>query len=165
MYKVTTGAHTYTIELDGDQAKIDGEKVHLDLTTLGNRQYHLLLGKRSYNIEIVSYEATSGQAVIKVNNKAISLEVSTELDELLKKMGLDKQVTAISQDIEAPMPGLILDINVSEGQEVQKGDKLLILEAMKMENVIKSPGNGKVKKVMVKQGESVELGQKLVLFE
>ncbi len=165
MYKITTGAHTYTIELDGDQAKIDGEPVHLDLITLGHRQYHLLLDKRSYNIEIVSHEATSGQAVIKVNNKTISLEVSTELDELLKKMGLDKQAESKSQDIEAPMPGLILDINVAEGQEVQKGDKLLILEAMKMENVIKSPGSGKVKKIMVKQGESVELGQKLVLFE
>ena len=65
-------------------------------------------------------------------------------------------------EIHAPMPGLVLEINVSEGQEVEKGDPLLILEAMKMENVIKAPGNGIIKKIHVEKGNPVEKNELLV---
>ncbi|MEM7382618.1 MAG: acetyl-CoA carboxylase biotin carboxyl carrier protein subunit, partial [Bacteroidota bacterium] len=76
-------------------------------------------------------------------------------------LGSAKDVSSI----EAPMPGLILDISVSEGQEVNEGDPLLILEAMKMENVITSPRNGVVKSVPISQGETVEKKHLLIEFE
>ena len=63
------------------------------------------------------------------------------------------------------MPGLILSIDVSPGQEVQEGDRLLILEAMKMENSFNSPRAGIIKSVVVKQGEAVDKGQLLIEFE
>ena len=63
------------------------------------------------------------------------------------------------------MPGLILEINVTEGQTVNEGDPLLILEAMKMENVLTSPRNGNIKTISVKQGETVDKNALLIAFE
>jgi biotin carboxyl carrier protein len=63
------------------------------------------------------------------------------------------------------MPGLIINVSVTEGTEVQKGDTLLILEAMKMENVIKSPRQGKVKKINVQLKQAVEKNQVMLEFE
>ena len=63
------------------------------------------------------------------------------------------------------MPGLVLDIPVEVGQEVEKGEGVLILEAMKMENVIKSAGVGTIKAIHIKQGEAVEKGQLLIEME
>ena len=68
-------------------------------------------------------------------------------------------------DVKAPMPGLVLGVSVEIGQEVQKGDGLLILEAMKMENVIKSVGEGIVKAIHIEQGKAVEKGQLLIEME
>ncbi|MCL4145650.1 UNVERIFIED_CONTAM: hypothetical protein GTU68_019273 [Idotea baltica] len=62
------------------------------------------------------------------------------------------------------MPGLILDILVEVGQTIQKGDQLMILEAMKMENVLKAPGEGSISSIEVSQGDSVEKNQVLIKF-
>ncbi len=67
-------------------------------------------------------------------------------------------------EVKAPMPGLVLDIRVSEGDEVKKGDPILVLEAMKMENIIKSPTDGVIKKINVKKGLAVEKNQVLINF-
>ena len=67
-------------------------------------------------------------------------------------------------DLKAPMPGLVVEVSVSEGQEIKKGDKLVVLEAMKMENILKSPADGVVKKVNVKKGNTVEKNEVLILF-
>jgi biotin carboxyl carrier protein len=63
------------------------------------------------------------------------------------------------------MPGLVLDVRVKEGDEVKKGDPLLVLEAMKMENILKSPAHAKIKKINVNKGQAVEKNQVLVSFE
>jgi biotin carboxyl carrier protein len=63
------------------------------------------------------------------------------------------------------MPGLVIEYFVKEGDEVQAGDKLMILEAMKMENVIKATGEGKIKKLVVSKGNTVEKNQLLIEFE
>ena len=64
--------------------------------------------------------------------------------------------------VAAPMPGTIVSVNVSEGQSVKSGDVLIVLEAMKMENEIKSPKDGTVSSVVVSKGESVDTGATLV---
>ena len=71
---------------------------------------------------------------------------------------------SLVKDIKAPMPGLILDLKVKPGDEVKKGDVVLILEAMKMENIIKAPGDGLVKAVKVNLKQSVEKNQVLIQF-
>ena len=76
-------------------------------------------------------------------------------------VGSTKQVNFVK----APMPGLILEINVKVGQEVKENDPLLILEAMKMENIITSPRDGIIKLIDAKKGDAVEKNQLLINFE
>jgi biotin carboxyl carrier protein len=83
---------------------------------------------------------------------------------LLDKMGLGNAKGKKINEIKAPMPGLIVDIKVEVGAEVKKGDALMILEAMKMENILKSPGDGVVKTIKVEKKQSVEKNQVLIVF-
>jgi len=83
-------------------------------------------------------------------------------DELLQQLGMDKMFAQKVNDLKAPMPGLVLDILVSEGQAIQKGDSLLILEAMKMENNLKATNDAVVKKIKVLKGDKVEKNTVLI---
>ena len=165
MYKIIIGDKTFAIEVKDNKIELDGKPVPLDLVQISDQKYHLLLNYKSYNLEVVSKNSQSGEVAVKVNNRLVKVIVKTALDELLSKMGLNNNHAAQTKDIGAPMPGLILDVVVNEGDEVTKGDKLLVLEAMKMENIIKSPSSGKIKSVVVKKGDSVDSGQKLIHFE
>ena len=84
---------------------------------------------------------------------------------MLKQLGMESAFGNKIKDIKAPMPGLVLNILVYEGLEVSKGDNILVLEAMKMENIIKSPSNGKISKILVSPGGKVEKNQILVQFD
>jgi len=165
MYKIIIGDKTLNIAIDGHMVEVNGKTVDVDLSQLGPHKYHLLHNYKSYNLEVVSHDKKSGEMAIKVNNRVVKVKIKTALDELLSKMGLSSNNVAATKDIGAPMPGLILDVVVKEGDEVQKGDKLLVLEAMKMENIIKSPGSGKIKSIVVKKGDTVNSGEKLIHFE
>ena len=70
-----------------------------------------------------------------------------------------------SKVLKAPMPGLVVKINIENGQSVNKGDGLIIVEAMKMENELKASHAGTIKQVMIENGQSVEKNQVLVEFE
>jgi biotin carboxyl carrier protein len=165
MYKIIIGDKTLNIEIEDHKVKVDGKTVDTDLSQLGPHKYHLLHNFKSYNLEVVSHNTKSGEMSIKVNNRLVKVVVKTALDELLSKMGLSNNNATVTKDIGAPMPGLILDVVVNEGDEVEKGDKLLVLEAMKMENIIKSPGSGKIKSIVVKKGDTVNSGEALIHFE
>jgi biotin carboxyl carrier protein len=80
-------------------------------------------------------------------------------------MGLDKMTNAGASQIKAPMPGLVLDVAVNVGDTVAKGDKVLVLEAMKMENIIKASGDGTVARILVDKGQTVDKNQILIEFE
>jgi biotin carboxyl carrier protein len=88
-----------------------------------------------------------------------------ELDDLIASLGLDKPKLKKLKEIHAPMPGRILEIKISVGQELQVGDDILSLEAMKMENVLKADGFGKVKEILVTANQVVEKGVTLIVFE
>jgi biotin carboxyl carrier protein len=90
--------------------------------------------------------------------------MTDQFDELLHQLGMDNLTTATISEIKAPMPGLVLRILASEGQEVQKGGNLLVLEAMKMENIIKAPANVMIKSVKINPGDKVEKNQVMMIF-
>ncbi|HEX8608798.1 MAG TPA: acetyl-CoA carboxylase biotin carboxyl carrier protein subunit, partial [Pedobacter sp.] len=87
-----------------------------------------------------------------------------QFDKLLDKMGLSNLNAAKVSEIKAPMPGMVLKVLVEEGAEVRKGESLFILEAMKMENIIKSIADVTVKTIKIQPGDKVEKGQILMLF-
>jgi biotin carboxyl carrier protein len=89
----------------------------------------------------------------------------SDLDEMLEKLGMDDGSKTKVNQIFAPMPGLVLEVKLSEGDVVAEGESAIILEAMKMENIIKSPINGIVKKVHVKKGQTIEKNTLIISFK
>ena len=136
-----------------------------DAVSLDLENYHLLSENKSYRGEIIDSDFNAKKYTVSINGNTYQVDIQNDLDLLIKEMGFEvgssKQVNAIK----APMPGLILEINVSEGQEVQEGDALLILEAMKMENSFYSPRSGTIKSIAIQKGQAVDKGQLLIEFE
>lgn len=165
MYKINVnGNHAFKIETENDTIKVDGEVVQLDAIQLSATQSHVLYKNKSYNLEIVSEDKEEKTMDIKVNGNVYKVSVEDQYDQLLKKLGLDNISSKKVKEIKAPMPGLVLNIIAKEGQEIKKGDNLLILEAMKMENILKSPTDGTVKKILINIGDKVEKNQVLIQF-
>jgi biotin carboxyl carrier protein len=99
-----------------------------------------------------------------VNGKVAVATVESQHQLLLKKIGRSGAGNQKVQDVKAPMPGLIRRITVAPGQTVVKGEALLILEAMKMENILKSPADGVVAEVRVTEGQAVGKNDILLRF-
>jgi biotin carboxyl carrier protein len=135
----------------------------LDLVALpGNEIFHLVRNHKTYAIEVLEKNIAEKTLVLRINGRTYLAQAEDELDKLLKQLGMSASSSTKVNNIKAPMPGLILQVLVTEGQTIQKGDSVLILEAMKMENVIKSPGDGVVKTVKVQQGAPVDKNQILI---
>lgn len=137
----------------------------LDAVEITPSQFHILKDSQPYAAEIVNADFLAKTYTVKVNGNLYTVAISNPLDQLIKEMGFTvgalKQVNAIK----APMPGLILEMSVSVGQEVKENDCLLILEAMKMENSFLSPRAGIIKSISASKGDAVEKGQLLIEFE
>ena len=93
------------------------------------------------------------------------MQITDQYDELLHQLGMDNLTANKISEIKAPMPGLVIRILASEGDQVEKGGNLFVLEAMKMENVIKSVSDVKIKSIKVKAGDKVEKNQVVMVFE
>ena len=102
---------------------------------------------------------------VRINNNIYSVQVKNRMDILLSQMGMSSASSQKANDLKAPMPGLVLKINVAEGQAIKKGESLLILEAMKMENVLKAAGDGVVKSIKVNEKSVVDKGQLLIQIQ
>lgn len=150
------------VQQDKNIMIVDGQEINWDLHQVNEHTFHLIYNNRSYTLEISEEEGKKFN--IKLNGKSVSIELKDKLDLLLEKLGLDIGDAGKLQFIKAPMPGLIVEVKVNPGDQVKKGDQLLILEAMKMENIIKSPGEGTVKAVNVKKGDGVEKNQVMIQF-
>jgi len=155
----------FEIENKDSAFLVNGEPIQLDISTLGHNNTHVLYQNRSFNTELVEINKAEKTCKIKVNGNNYQISIEDQFDVLLKQLGLDNLTSSKVSEIKAPMPGLVLKVLVAENAEVKKGDNLLILEAMKMENILKSPTDGVIKKVLVKQGDKVEKSQILVQFK
>ena len=100
-----------------------------------------------------------------INSESYSVICKNELDVLTEKFMAGKSDRKFKNDVASPMPGAIVKINVKEGDLVKKGDVLLVLEAMKMENEIKASCNCMIKNILVDEKTSVEKGQLLIKLE
>jgi len=157
---------SYKINIDEQEFDLQiSDLNHLNLIKNGENQFHLLQDNQSYHISLLSANFANKTLTISVNGNEYQLKIEDEYDQLVKKMGLNINNAQKLTNIKAPMPGLVLDILVEPGQEIQKGDQLLILEAMKMENVLKSEGEGIVKSIEIEKGAAVDKGQVLIEME
>lgn len=147
-----------------DTVILNGQAFAWDIADLGAGRYHVLHEGRSYNAEIVSADYTTKDIVLKINGQRVELHAKDRFDLLLERLGMSNAATTKVNELKAPMPGLIVDIRVQPGQAVLKGDPLLVLEAMKMENILKAPADGTVNSIKVTLRDNVQKGQVLVQF-
>lgn len=145
-----------------DIAKDDISKLDA-VSTKG--KYHVLQNNSSYKVEILDSDFNKKTYSVMVNSSTYDVKIADKLDQLISTMGFSIGHNKQINTIKAPMPGLILDVMVKEGQEVKEDDALLILEAMKMENVIVSQRGGVIKTVAVAKGEAVDRNHLLIEFE
>ena len=165
MYKIkVNNKHDFDIDRNSNQLLVNADVIDADIKQLNNALYHIINNNGSYNAEVVSFNMEDKTAEINVNNTIYTVAAKDQFDVLLDKMGLSNLNAAKISEIKAPMPGMVLKVLVEEGAEIKKGDNLFVLEAMKMENIIKSPADVTVKTVKIKPGDKVEKGQILIMF-
>jgi biotin carboxyl carrier protein len=134
-------------------------------TRLSEGTFSVKIEDKSYKVEAIDGPDSSGNMKIRVEGVERQVKILDERALLLDKMGMSSIDTAADLILCAPMPGKVLSVKVEPGQTVEPGDALLVLEAMKMENVIKSAVGGVVEDVLAKAGMVVEKGELLVAFE
>ena len=137
----------------------------LELFSIGNNRFHYIQNNECFELELIEINRKTKKVDILLNKEKFSFSISGPLELLIEKMGLNESFDNSQKELKAPMPSLILDILIKEGQTVSKNDDLIVLEAMKMENILKSDGEGVVKSIHVSKGDSVDKHQILLELE
>lgn len=136
----------------------------LDLVS-NSHSNHLIINDHSLNVEVLHRDFQNRAYTIKINGNRFNVHIENELDARIAEMGLFLGSESVENEIHAPMPGLILEVNVSEGDVVEAGDHLCVLEAMKMENALTAPRSGTIRSVRIEQGQTVDKGILLIELE
>tara|TARA_Y100000385_G_scaffold235412_1_gene249157 strand:+ start:71 stop:559 length:489 start_codon:yes stop_codon:yes gene_type:complete len=142
-----------------------GSEESWDWKQLAPGVFDVRMGNRNVRIERMDGPDAKGNVTIRVNGVVQALQVLGPQQLLLEAMGMSANVETQEKHVESPMPGKILQVMVASGASVDEGDPLLVLEAMKMENVIRAPRSGVIAGVEAQVGEAVEKAAILVTYE
>jgi len=144
---------------------IDPNDLNWDLLEIKDGKFHILQDNQSFDATVLDANYETKTFRIKINKNVYEVNLKDKFDLLVEQLGFSNMTVQKVNNIKAPMPGLVLDVLVQPGDAVAKGDSVLILEAMKMENVIKAEGDAVVKSIEITKGTPVEKNQILVEFE
>lgn len=158
--------YQYTATVNGGEYELDNlQEEAFDGIEVVDGVFHILYKGTKYHAHVLAVDLLAKVFKLRVDGHIFEVQLANEFDRLAKDMGLSAEVQQKGGDILAPMPGLILDILVEEGQTIKEGDPLLILEAMKMENVLKSTGEGVVKEILVTKGQTIDKHETLIAID
>jgi acetyl/propionyl-CoA carboxylase alpha subunit len=157
---------TYQIKVNEEIFNFTTKEIDdFDVISTSPQSFHLLKDHLSVIATVEAIPGGSKAFQVKIDGSLFNVLIQDELDQMLDQMGFGKIVHKVVKEIKAPMPGLVLEIAVAEGQEVKQGDKMIILEAMKMENSLQAGADAKIKKINVTKGQPVIKGQVLIELE
>ena len=160
LYKVKVNAGEVK-EVSSENPKLGA----LDIIPDGDGGFHIIHNSKSYTVRVLDHKKAEKQLSLLINGNKYTVVIEDEYDALLRSMGMGAGAVKKLKELKAPMPGLVLEVMVGAGTEVKKDDPLMILEAMKMENVLKSPGDAVVKSIEIEKGIAVDKNQVLIHFE
>lgn len=167
-YEIQVGKKQYAVnptDRQGLKGEVDGHPYALDLLGNAEEGFHLIYKNRSLSAQVVDADPATKSFRLLINGAEYPVQAADRFDLLLKKLGLEDLAQAGASDLKAPMPGLVLESKVAPGTEVAAGQALVVLEAMKMENVLKAEADGVVKSVPIEKGQAVDKNQVLIEFE
>jgi biotin carboxyl carrier protein len=148
---------------------VDGQDIESGINSMitwdDHRFFTLVHNGVTFHGEVMNEDLENNKLRLKINHRVFDVKKQGPLDELIASMGLDKPKVRQLKELVAPMPGRIVNIAVEVGQDLDVGDEILSLEAMKMENVLKAEGIGKVKSISISKDDIVEKGSVLIEFE
>lgn len=163
-YFVTIGPEVLEVDLGIDGILVDGQMASADLVAMdGTDVYSLLLKNKSHRI-LASREGPE-EWVLHLSGRHRRAHVVDERTRAIRELAGTREGPKGPKALKAPMPGMVVKVEVQPGEDVQRGQGLVIVEAMKMENELKSEGDGRVSRVLVEAGQTVEKDQVLVEFE
>lgn len=154
-YITTIGEREFLIEiLEDNQIRVDGNLYSVDFESVGGQSvFSLLLNGESY--EAYAYPVGKAWQIL-FDGRSYEAMVEEEMERKLRIASSSRVSEAAEFHLKAPMPGLVIGVAVVDGQAVQKGDVLVVLESMKMQNELKAPRSGQVTRLRVKPGDRVE---------
>lgn len=157
-YRVQILNRTYDVKIQDDLLEVNGDQVSVDIDSLDGKGLHVLR-QSNRNIEAHVEAMQSGNYEIQIDGSHLNAEVA------LGFQSKPESLLASSREILSPMPGLIVDILVREGDRVSKGDTLVIQEAMKMQMKLRSPADGVISSILTQPNAQVDKGALLISLE
>lgn len=164
IYKAIIQDTTFEIDLQSKQTLIDGKPADIKLCHTAGNSYTFSFQGNERVADVVKIDPITKQVTLRIAGKKYALQVKEPVDLQLEKLGINTLAPKKINQLKAPMPGLVLKILVSEGDQVNTGDPLMVLEAMKMENVFKATAPATIKAIRVEAKQAVEKGQELIAF-
>jgi biotin carboxyl carrier protein len=165
-YTATIGGRTYQVSIaeSGGNVKVtlDNEVLGVDMVPVAAEVYSLLVDGRSHEIQV---RGNGGNYQVFYGSRHYDVTVEGERARLMRSLTATAQSQEKTREIKAPMPGLVVKVEVREGEEVKPGDGLVVVEAMKMENEIRAHRKGVIRNIFIKEGMTVDQGQTLVVME
>ena len=153
-FRALINDRSFDISFEDGTLLLDGTPVDHGFESVGDSYFSLLVDGRSMPVVVTPID--DGRVRVTVNGRTRVVRVQDEHDLLLERFGLAAAAEAGEHEVRAPMPGLVLSVMVSEGQSVDEGDSLLVLEAMKMENELRAPAAGVIQTIHVAADEAVD---------
>lgn len=156
----------YLITINEEELHFNSSDVDsLDSIKVNAKNLHVLDNNTAFEVEIVHSDFMNKTMTLSINGNIYEVKIEDEYDQQVKKMGLLAVTTQKLNEVKAPMPGLIVDVMVKVGQEIVEGTPLIVLSAMKMENIILAQGEGVIKSIEIKKDDAVEKGQVIIEME
>jgi acetyl/propionyl-CoA carboxylase alpha subunit len=162
-YVATIGEQSFEIEIISEsEILLDGQLLSADFQSVADQPvYSLLLDGQSYEASI---DITDHAIQVLLRGQLIDVQVEDERQRRLRQSSGGQVIQSGDIHLKAPMPGLVVDILVEEGQEVASGENVIILESMKMQNELKAPRAGVISRLRVKPGDNVDQNQVLLIL-
>lgn len=156
---------THEIKNEDGQWYVNSHAANWDAQVQPNGLISVLYNGKSYTAIVEKIDKQAKEMTLRINGQLHKVVIQEPIDQLLASMGMDLKAMQKAEPVKAPMPGMILKVLVEPGQQINKGDGLLILEAMKMENVLKAGASATVKAIKVEERTAVEKGAVLIELE
>lgn len=154
------------IDIDADGNPFVKGKSKLENIEIVSPKYlKITQNNKLYHVIFEGIDFSEKQVLIRINGEKRSYKIKDQFDEKLEILGMAQMGERKFNELKSPMPGLVLSLKVQPGDVVKKGDALIVLEAMKMENILKSPADVTIKEIKVQQGTAVEKNKVLITFE